>query len=141
MVGESAVAAGVRRIEALTGRVARKHADELAWLTRAVASELRAPVAEAPDRLAALLEDRRSSSANWLTRARLALSGGGEFGAPSNIEEISRIRFYRLAVSGLGNNELKSLADEGKAKVSSGVVAVANTSPDAPRRPGRRRDG
>jgi len=130
VVGESAVAAGVRRIEALTGRVARKNANELASLARSVASELRAPVAEAPDRLAALLEERKKLERDLAdARKKLALGGGGG-SAPSNIEEINGVKFYRLAVSGLGNNELKSLADEGKAKVGSGVVAVVNTSPD-----------
>ncbi len=59
VVGESGVAAGVRRIEAITGKGARKHANHVAQLAKAAASELRVPIDEVPARLAALLDERK----------------------------------------------------------------------------------
>src|SRR5215467_6058517 len=59
MVGESAVAAGVRRIEALTGTTARKHANAIAAIADSTAGLLHAPVPEMPDRAASLLEDKK----------------------------------------------------------------------------------
>ncbi|HXW26888.1 MAG TPA: alanine--tRNA ligase [Xanthobacteraceae bacterium] len=129
IVEESAVGAGVRRIEALTGTFAREHANALRDVAFAVASELKAPVGEVAARAATLLDDRRRLERELSdVRRKLAMGGGTADGAA--IVEVNGTRFLRLAVSGLANNELKSLADEGKIKVGSGVVAVANTAPD-----------
>src|SRR6202043_1332279 len=54
VVGESGVASGVRRIEALTARAARESANNMARLAKATASELRVPVDEMPNRIVAL---------------------------------------------------------------------------------------
>src|SRR5260221_4487923 len=59
VVGESAVGAGVRRIEALTGRAARKAANHTIHIAKAAAAELRGSLDEAPQRVAALLHDRK----------------------------------------------------------------------------------
>src|SRR6202043_4143667 len=132
IVEEAAVGAGVRRIEALTGTYARKHANALRDVAHAVAAELKAPVGEVAARAGALLEERRRLERELSdARKKLALGGGAAAaGDGANIVNVNGTKFFRLAVSGLANNELKSLADEGKAKVGSGVVAVANTAPD-----------
>ncbi len=132
IVEETAVGAGVRRIEALTGTAARHHANALRDVARTVAAELKAPVGEVAARAASLLEDRRRLERVLSeTKKKLALGGGAAAGdGAANIVNVNGTKFFRLAVSGLANNELKSLADEGKAKVGSGVVAVANTAPD-----------
>ena len=131
IVEETAVGAGVRRIEALTGTAARRHANALRDVAHAVASELKAPVGEVAARAAGLLEDRRRLERELSdTKRKLALGGGAAAGDGAHIVNVNGTKFFRLEVSGLANNELKSLADEGKAKVGSGVVAVANTAPD-----------
>src|SRR4029453_2039399 len=58
-LGDSAVAAGVRRIEALPGTTARKHARHLSELAKAASAELKAPLEEVPQRLAQVLDGRR----------------------------------------------------------------------------------
>jgi alanyl-tRNA synthetase len=131
IVEEAAVGAGVRRIEALTGTAARKHANALRDVAHAVAAELKAPVNELAARAGALLEERRRLERELSdARKKLAMGGGAAAGDGANIVNVNGTKFFRLAVSGLANNELKSLADEGKAKVGSGVVAVANAAPD-----------
>jgi alanyl-tRNA synthetase len=130
IVEEAAVGAGVRRIEALTGTYARKHANALRDVAHAVAAELKAPVGEVAARAGALLEDRRRLERELSEAKKKLAMGGGAAAEASNIVEVNGTKFFRLAVTGLANNELKSLADEGKAKVGSGVVAVANTAPD-----------
>jgi alanyl-tRNA synthetase len=134
VVAEGAVAAGVRRIEALTGQAARKHLNNVVHLAKAASSELRAPLEDMPQRIVSLLDERKRLERELGdARKKLAMGGGGGGASadqPSNIVEIKGTKFFRLAVNGLANNELKSLADEGKAKVGSGVVAVANTAPD-----------
>jgi alanyl-tRNA synthetase len=130
VIEETAVGAGVRRIEALTGTAARKHANALRDIARDVAAELKAPVGEVAARAATLVEDRRRFERELSDAKRKLALGGGAAADGANIVNVNGTKFFRLAVSGLANNELKSLADEGKAKVGSGVVAVANAAPD-----------
>ena len=75
---DSGVAAGVRRLEALTGKVARKSADKQVQVAKAAAAELKAPLEEMPARVAALLDERKKLERE-LTDARKKLAmGGGE---------------------------------------------------------------
>jgi alanyl-tRNA synthetase len=130
LVGEAGVAAGVRRIEALTGAAARKYLTEQERRLRAIAMALKVRPEDAAERVTALVEERRKLERDLAeARKKLAMSGSG--GAASNdtsIVDVGGVKYFRLAVSGVGNNDLKALADEGKAKVASGVVAIANTS-------------
>src|SRR6185312_14685350 len=59
VLGDSGVAAGVRRIEALTGRAARKAANKQGQTVKALSAELKVPVEETPARLSALLDERK----------------------------------------------------------------------------------
>ena len=77
IVSEGAVAAGVRRLEAMTGDAARRHLAEESRKLREVAGLLKTPVEEAPERLAALIEDGAGSSAiSPEARRKLAMGGG-----------------------------------------------------------------
>jgi alanyl-tRNA synthetase len=134
-LADSGVAAGVRRLEALTGTAARKAANATAQLVKAVSSELKVTVEDVPARLAALVEERKKFERELAdAKRKLAMSGsgaaGGSAGAADNIIDVGGVKFLKLSVSGLPNNDLKALVDEGKAKVKSGVVAVANNAPD-----------
>jgi alanyl-tRNA synthetase len=133
VLGDSGVAAGVRRIEALTGKMARKAADRQVQLGKAAAGELKAPLEDLPARVAALLDERKKFERDLAdARKKLAMGGGAQAGdgGSANITEVGGVKFFRLRVVGMANNDLKALADEGKLKVKSGVVAVANTAPD-----------
>jgi alanyl-tRNA synthetase len=132
VVGESAVGAGVRRIEALTGRAARKHANSIAQFAKTMAAELRIPLEEAPQRLATMLEERKRLERDLSdARKKLAISGGpATSDQVPNITTINGTSFFQLNVVGFGNNDVKALVDDGKRKVGSGVVAVANTTSD-----------
>src|ERR1700747_1632103 len=59
VTSESAVAAGGRRIDALTGRHARKHANDPMALARTAAHELRTSLEDLPARIASLMEERK----------------------------------------------------------------------------------
>ena len=77
MVGESGVAAGVRRIEAFTATTARKYANHLGELAKAAAAELKAPLEEMPRRLAQVLDERRRLERELAeAKKKLALGGG-----------------------------------------------------------------
>ncbi|MFZ1894211.1 MAG: alanine--tRNA ligase [Rhodoplanes sp.] len=129
VVAESAVAAGVRRIEALTGRGARKHANAVAQLARAVSAELRAPIEEAPERVGALIEDRKRLERELSdAKRRLAMGGGASAGAADGVRTVGDVKLFARAVSGIDIKDLKSLVDEGKKQVGSGVVAIVGVT-------------
>ena len=128
VVDEGPVAAGVRRIEAKTRDDARKRltADSRAY--GELARLLRAPPAEAAERLEALIDDKRKLERE-LAEAKRRLAMGGQ-NAHEGVREVAGVKLYALALSGVDMRDLKSLADEAKERVGSGVVAIAATGED-----------
>ncbi|PBB28119.1 MULTISPECIES: alanine--tRNA ligase [unclassified Mesorhizobium] len=131
VVSDSAVAAGVRRIEALTGEAARKHLDEQDRRLKAAAAVLKISPADVPARVETLLEERKKLEKE-LTEARkkLALGGGAAAGAPSENETVAGVGFLGKAVSGVSPKDLKPLADAGKTSLGSGVVVFVGAGED-----------
>ena len=77
VVSEGAVAAGVRRLEAMTGDAARRHLAAESRKLHEIAGLLKTPVEEAPERLAALIEERRKLERELAeARRKLAMGGG-----------------------------------------------------------------
>ncbi|HVZ14619.1 MAG TPA: DHHA1 domain-containing protein, partial [Bauldia sp.] len=131
LVGEAGVAAGVRRIEALTGSAARKHLAEQEKRLRAVAMALRVRPEEAAERVAALVDERRKLERD-LTEARkkLAMGGGSGNGADNGVRTVGATKFLGRAVTGIAPKDLKGLVDSAKKTVGSGVVAIVGVSDD-----------
>ena len=129
IVGESPVAAGVRRIEAKTRDDARKRLSADSHVLAHLAALLRAPPEGAAERLESLIEDKRKLERE-LADARRKLAMGGGSGAPQAVRDVAGVKFYSRAVSGVDMKDLKSLADEAKQSVGSGVVAIAATGDD-----------
>jgi alanyl-tRNA synthetase len=131
MVGESGVAAGVRRIEALTGTAARKHARHLGDLAKAVSAELKASLEEMPDRLAQVLDERRRLERELSdAKRKLAMGGGARPDGADGVRVIGDVKLMARVVEGIEIKDLKSLADEGKKQLGSGVVALVTTTAD-----------
>jgi len=124
ILGESAVAAGVRRIEAVTGRGAEdylRHVDELVHET---AAALKVQPSELPQRVAALMEERRKLERE-LTEVRKQLAtGGGARGNGVEARQIGDIKFAARLVDGVPAKELKGMADGLKKQIGSGVVTL-----------------
>jgi alanyl-tRNA synthetase len=136
VTGESAVSSGVRRIEALTGRYARKHANDTMQLAKHAASELRTPLEEMPARIASLMEERKKLERD-LSEARKKLAMGGSAAAsngsaagPAGVREVGDVKLMARAVEGIEMKDLKSLADDGKKQLGSGVVAIVGVTGD-----------
>jgi len=136
VTGEGAVASGVRRIEALTGRHARKHANETTALAKAAAAELRTTPEEVPARIAAMMEERKRSERDLSdARKKLAMGGGaqasnGSAAGMAGVREVGNVKLMARAVEGIEMKDLKSLADDGKKQLGSGVVAIVGVTED-----------
>jgi alanyl-tRNA synthetase len=131
VIGEAGVAAGVRRIEALTGHAARQSANKQLQAAKAASAELKVPLEELPARVAGLLEERKKLERELSdAKKKLAMGGGAKSAAGEGLREIAGIKLLARAVSGIDLKDLRSLADEGKKQVGSGVVAIVGTSED-----------
>src|SRR5690606_23552247 len=129
LLGDSAVAAGVRRIEALTGEDARRHLDEQDRRLKAAAAALKVAPAHVVSRIESVLEERRRLERELSdARKKLALGGGASAGtAETGSENVAGVGFVGRVVEGVSAKELKPLADEGKKAVGSGVVVFVGT--------------
>jgi alanyl-tRNA synthetase len=131
VVGEAGVAAGVRRIEALAGTAARKAAHHVGELAKAAAAELKVSVEDLPSRLAQVVDERRKLERELSeVKKKLAMSGGARSEGADGVRMVGDIKLMARAVSGIDIKDLKSLADEGKKQLGSGVVALVATSED-----------
>ena len=132
VVNEGAVAAGVRRVEALTGAAARQYLEEQENRLKQAASVLKVAPADVVSRVEALVEERRKLERE-LTEARRKLALGGNAGGSSASdaqEEVAGVAFMGRVVEGIAPKDLKPLADEGKRTLGSGVVVFVGTSED-----------
>jgi alanyl-tRNA synthetase len=129
-LSESGVAAGVRRLEALTGAAARKAANHAIEVAKAASAELKVSLEEMPGRIAALLDERKRLERELAeARKRLAM-GGGKGAGTDGMRSVGDIRLMARSVSGIDLKDLRSLADEGKKQVGSGVVAIVGLTDD-----------
>jgi alanyl-tRNA synthetase len=133
VISEGAVASGVRRIEALTGRHARKHANDTIALAKTAASELRTSIEDVPARITSLLEERKKLERDLSdARKKLAMGGGASAGngSGSGVREVGNVKLLARAVEGVETKDLKSLVDDGKKQIGSGVVAIVGVTED-----------
>lgn len=131
ILSEGAVASGVRRIEARTAEGARTHLVTQSRALQDIAALMRAPVEEAPNRLAQLMEERKRLERELGdAKRKLAMGGGAGKDGGSEAREIAGVKLLTRAVDGIDAKDLKSLVDDAKKSLGSGVVAIASASPD-----------
>ena len=124
IVSEGASAAGVRRIEALTGEAARRHGAALEAALREAAAVLKAPPAELAGRIGALVDDHRKLE-RTLEETRRALATAGS-GPAAEAREIAGMAFVGRALDGARPRELRAMVDDLKRQLGSGVYAVVS---------------
>ncbi|MDC7684890.1 alanine--tRNA ligase [Asticcacaulis sp. BYS171W] len=122
IVSEGGIAAGVRRIEAVTGEAARQYLLEQAGVAKALADQFKVPVAQVSARVEALISDRKRLEKELADAKRALAVGGG--GAASGPEEINGVKVIARVLDGVGGKDLRPLAEDFKKQVGSGVVAL-----------------
>ncbi|MBM1556549.1 alanine--tRNA ligase [Sulfitobacter mediterraneus] len=123
LLGDSASSAGVRRIEALTGAEALNWLrDQQAALSR-VAETLKSATTDVPERVRALMDERKALS-NEVAQLRreLAMSGGGS--AAPDVRDVNGVKFIAQVLSGVTGKDLPALVDEHKSQLGSGAVLL-----------------
>ena len=120
LVAEGAVAAGIRRVEALTGAAAFDYLQARDGALRAAAAELRVAPAEMVPRLAALVEERRRLQAE-VADLRRQLAAGGESAA---VRQVNGVAFTARHMAGVPARELRGLVDEHRRSRPDGVIAL-----------------
>ncbi|ALJ35729.1 alanine--tRNA ligase [Azospirillum brasilense] len=125
IVAEGAVAAGVRRIEALTGTGAKAWLSERDHLLTEAASVLKVRPEDVPSRLAALVDERKKMERELAElRRQVAMGGGAKAEGGNEAKDVAGVKFAARVVEGLPAKDLKPMADELKKQVGSGVVVL-----------------
>jgi alanyl-tRNA synthetase len=129
IVQEQGVAAGVRRIEALTGESARRWLLDQAAVAKGLADQFKVPVSEVPARVATLEAQRRQLEKDLAeTKRQLAMGGGGGGAAPAGPEEVNGVQVLARVMEGVGGKDLRPIAEEFKKQLPDGVILLIGTA-------------
>jgi len=127
ITSETAVASGVRRIEALTGQGAKAYLDMQDFLVRAATHELKTTPDEFISRLESLLKERRAMERELAdARRKLAFVSpqGEEQAQDGAADKVGGLNVITRVVQGVQPRDLRALVDEGKTQIGSGIVAM-----------------
>jgi alanyl-tRNA synthetase len=123
IVSEQGVAAGIRRIEALTGEAARRYLLDQAGVARDIADRLKTPVLEASARVETLETQRRALERD-LAEAKRALAMGGGGGGEQAPEDIGGVAFIGRVLQGVGGKDLRPMAETFRKQAPDGVIVL-----------------
>jgi alanyl-tRNA synthetase len=135
IVGESASAAGVRRIEAVTADGARAYLAEQDGRVKEIAGLLRTRPEEIVDRVKTLVEAQRQLERQLADAKRALALGGGQAqaegaSAGAAIKSVGSVKLLARSVQGLNPKDLRGLVDDGKKQIGSGIVAIVGVTED-----------
>lgn len=129
IISEGAVAVNIRRIEALTGQAAIDYFNDKEALLDRVCNTLSSPQKDLENRLTRNLKElQEMTTENANLRRQLALSGGKSEGKGNDIKEINDVRFIGRVVENMSAKELRSLADDFKSQLQSGIVVLVGVN-------------
>jgi len=121
IVSEGAVAAGIRRVEAVTGEAARQYLETQAGYTRAAADKLKAKPEDVLVRIEALMAERKKLEKE-LSAAKKALALGGSSGGAAKAEEINGVKFIGGVLDGVSGKDLRAMLNDQLSAIGSGIV-------------------
>jgi alanyl-tRNA synthetase len=124
ITSESAVAAGIRRVEALTGEAAYRHVRDEERLLGEAAAALKVAPQDLPERVAGLVGERRRLEQE-ISKLRQQLATGGA-ASQTAAKEIDGIRFAARQVEGVPARDLRGMVDAMQRQIGSGVAAVVS---------------
>lgn len=127
IVGESAVGSGIRRVEAVAGATALAYLQEQESKLFEAASVLKSNPNEVVDRVKSLMDEKKKLEQELTNLRRKMATGGANDAAPA-AKTIAGIQFIARVLEDIPAKDLKPMADDLKAKIGSGVIALIATS-------------
>jgi alanyl-tRNA synthetase len=125
IIAEAAVAAGVRRIEALTGSQAIAYLSEQEHRLQQIASALKVSTAEATERVLTIVEENKKLRRDFEElRRQAALGGGGQQERGEAPRQIGGVNILSRVLHDLPAKDLKPMADQLKQQVPSGIIVL-----------------
>ena len=125
IVSESGIGAGTRRIEAVTGAAAYNQLNDQISLLKDAATQLKTNSKDVPARVETLLgEMKELQRENESLKAKLGNIEAGSL--ISSVQEINGVKVLAAKVQGTDMNNLRTMADELKQKLVSGVIVLAS---------------
>ena len=128
VIAETGIAAGVRRVEALTGEAARRHLLDRVGVAEDLAGQFKVPPSELTARVEALVAERKRLERELGDAKRRLALGGGSGGEASQVEEIGGVKFIGRVLDGVDGKGLRPVIEDFRKAVGSGVVAVVGVS-------------
>ena len=123
ITGETGIAAGVRRVEGMTGEAARQYLLAQAGVARTLALSFKVQPLDVPARVEALSAERKALEKQVADlKKQLALGGGGSANAAP--EEINGVKLIARVLDGVDGKGLRGVAEDFRKQVGSGVVAL-----------------
>ena len=122
ITGEAAVAAGIRRVEAVTGEAARQYLETQAGFTRAIADKLKSKPEDISARVETLISERKKLEKE-LSEAKKKLALGGGSGGAASAEDIGGVQFIGRVVEGVSGKDLRGMLNDQLSSIGSGIVA------------------
>jgi alanyl-tRNA synthetase len=129
IVGQGAVSSGVRRIEAMTGEGAIDYVTQQERLLTDAAAAAKAAPAELPERIAALIAERRKLERELSdAKKALAMGGGARAEGEQDVREIGALKLIARSLDGVSPKDLRGMIDEAKKSLGSGVAAFVTVA-------------
>lgn len=124
IVSESGIGAGTRRIEAVTGAAAYTQLNDQLSLLKDAAAQLKTNLKDVPTRVESLLSDMKElQRENESLKTKLGNIEAGSL--LSSIKEVNGVKMLAAKVQASDMNNLRTMADELKQKIESGVIVLA----------------
>lgn len=127
ILSESGIAAGIRRIEAVTGESALRFIDKKNELLKEVSQTLKCSEKEILNKLTQQLNELKDKDKE-IAILKAKLASGSEDEILKNIKEISGIKYTAAVLKDIDGDALRDLADKIKDKMGSGLVVLGSTS-------------
>ena len=129
IIAESAVSAGVRRIEAVTGQNALAYLEQQEQRLKDAAELLKTSPADVLSRIESLSADKKKLEQEVSNLRKELATGGGSAGkANDDAKDINGMKFIAKVLTDFPARELKPMADELKTKLGSGIIALISTN-------------
>ena len=122
LIGESASAGGVRRIEAFTGKTAELYHAEQTRILNELASIFKTKSENVIDRVKSLLDERKLLQSEIIDLRKAVAMGSND--EAQNVIKVNNFNFYVQTFDDLPSKDLRSLVDEHKNRLGSAVILL-----------------